>query len=154
VKRVEAQLGRSRTLFTRVAAIAVATPIPALTPQPFMVGASLVAMGLMSMILNVIMVSLRHRFAPNELLGRVNAGNRHFAWGTMTIGGTARRRLRASAGFRDGVRAGRDRRHQPAGFRQQITDAAITAAERSAERWTRRRSDPPKSRRTSPGFDA
>jgi hypothetical protein len=31
-------------------------------------------------------VSLRQRIAPDHLLGRVNAGYRLFAWGTMPIG--------------------------------------------------------------------
>ena len=62
------------------------TLIPALTPQPLIVGASLVATGLMSMIWNVITVSLRQRIAPDELLGRVNAGYRLFASGTMPVG--------------------------------------------------------------------
>lgn len=35
---------------------------------------------------NVITVSLRQRITPDHLLGRVNAGYRLFAWGTMPIG--------------------------------------------------------------------
>jgi MFS family permease len=34
----------------------------------------------------VITVSLRQRISPDEMLGRVNAGYRLFAWGTMPIG--------------------------------------------------------------------
>ena len=35
---------------------------------------------------NVITVSLRQRIVPDHLLGRVNAGYRLLAWGTMPIG--------------------------------------------------------------------
>ena len=35
---------------------------------------------------NVITVSLRQRIVPDHLLGRVNAGYRLMAWGTMPLG--------------------------------------------------------------------
>jgi predicted MFS family arabinose efflux permease len=35
---------------------------------------------------NVITVSLRQRIVPDHLLGRVNAGYRLLAWGTMPLG--------------------------------------------------------------------
>ena len=35
---------------------------------------------------NIITVSLRQRIVPDHLLGRVNAGYRLMAWGTMPLG--------------------------------------------------------------------
>jgi MFS family permease len=35
---------------------------------------------------NIVTVSLRQRIVPDRLLGRVNAGYRLLAWGTMPVG--------------------------------------------------------------------
>jgi MFS family permease len=58
---------------------------PALTSSPWWVGAAGIIAGT-GVIWNVITVSLRQRIAPDHLLGRVNAGYRLLAWGTMPIG--------------------------------------------------------------------
>jgi MFS family permease len=58
---------------------------PALTTNAWLVGAGGVLAGA-SIIWNVITVSLRQRIAPDHLLGRVNAGYRLLAWGTMPVG--------------------------------------------------------------------
>jgi len=86
VERVERWLGRYRTLFLCVIGMAISAVIPALTPHPVPVLLSLAASGAFGMIWNVITVSLRQRISPDEMLGRVNAGYRMFAWGTMPIG--------------------------------------------------------------------
>ena len=53
---------------------------------------------------NVVVVSFRQRITPDHLLGRVNAGFRLLAWGTMPIGaglaGIDRRAVRAAGGVR------------------------------------------------------
>ncbi len=85
-ERAERILGRSRTLFGCVIGIALASLIPALTVDAWLVGLSMLVIGALGMIWNVITVSLRQRIAPDALLGRVNAGYRLFAWGTMPIG--------------------------------------------------------------------
>lgn len=60
--------------------------VPALTDDvaPFAVAA--VASGFSMVVWNVLTVSFRQRIAPDHLLGRVNAGYRLLAWGTMPLG--------------------------------------------------------------------
>ena len=131
-ERVERVLGRSRTLFTCVVVIAIATLIPALTPEPLIVGTALVATGLMSMIWNVITVSLRQRIAPDEMLGRVNAGYRLFAWGTMPLGALLGGIIAETLGFEAVFVLGALVVISLLTFRPQLTDEAITAAEQAS----------------------
>lgn len=82
---VERRLGRTATLAAAMALYSVTMVAPALTTSPWWVGAAGV-LGGTSVIWNVITVSLRQRIAPDGLLGRVNAGYRLLAWGTMPLG--------------------------------------------------------------------
>ena len=59
---------------------------PALTAEPLWVAASFIVAAAVSVSWNIITVSLRQRIVPNHLLGRVNAGYRLLAWGTMPLG--------------------------------------------------------------------
>ena len=47
---------------------------------------ALAVTGVLNVVWNVITVSLRQRIVPDALLGRVNAGYRLVAWGTMPLG--------------------------------------------------------------------
>jgi MFS family permease len=85
--RVEAGLGRARSMRLAVLLTAVSAGLPALTTSPWLIGAGFVAGGVGIMLWNVIVVSFRQRVTPNQLLGRVNAGFRLLAWGTMPLGG-------------------------------------------------------------------
>jgi hypothetical protein len=60
--------------------------IPAVTANPFVIGAAFFLGGVTIVIWNVITVSLRQRISPDRLLGRVNSGYRLVAWGTMPLG--------------------------------------------------------------------
>jgi MFS family permease len=82
---VERRLGRTATLAGAMGLYSVTMVAPALTTSPWWVGAAGV-LGGTSVIWNVITVSLRQRIAPDGLLGRVNAGYRLLAWGTMPLG--------------------------------------------------------------------
>jgi MFS family permease len=82
----ERRLGRSNVLFLTVLATSAAVLVPALTANPVAVFAALVVAGVVVMMWNIITVSLRQRITPDRLLGRVNAGYRLFAWGSMPIG--------------------------------------------------------------------
>jgi MFS family permease len=82
---VERRLGRTATLAGAMALYSVTMVAPAITASPWWVGAAGV-LGGTSVIWNVITVSLRQRIAPDGLLGRVNAGYRLLAWGTMPLG--------------------------------------------------------------------
>jgi MFS family permease len=86
VDPLERRIGRRRTLLVAAAmfpayplVLAITSSIPWIAAA-FFVGAAL------SIGWNVITVSLRQRIVPNHLLGRVNAGYRLLAWGTMPIG--------------------------------------------------------------------
>ena len=82
---VERTLGKTRTLALATLLFPVVLVTPALTESPWLVGAASVLTGA-SMLWNVITVSLRQRISPDHLLGRVNAGYRLLAWGTMPLG--------------------------------------------------------------------
>jgi MFS family permease len=85
-ERIEAWLGRSRSLRLAIVTSAVAAGIPALTTSPWLLGTGFVVGGIGIMLWNVIVVSFRQRVTPDRLLGRVNAGFRLLAWGTMPLG--------------------------------------------------------------------
>jgi len=84
--RVEARLGRTRALVVCLAVFPVASLMPALTAEVWPIVAAFVVTGVINVIWNVITVSLRQRIVPDALLGRVNAGYRLVAWGTMPLG--------------------------------------------------------------------
>jgi MFS family permease len=86
-ERIEAWLGRSRSLRVAIVTAAVAAGVPAVTTSPWMLGAGFMVGGVGIMVWNVIVVSFRQRVTPDRLLGRVNAGFRLLAWGTMPLGG-------------------------------------------------------------------
>jgi MFS family permease len=83
---VERRLGRSTTLRCALLAIFLSTGIPGLTTSGWVVGAGFVVAGFCTIVWNVITVSLRQRITPDHLLGRVNAGYRLLAWGSMPLG--------------------------------------------------------------------
>jgi MFS family permease len=85
-ERVEAKLGRSKSLALTILGGALFVGAPALTDNPYILGPLLFVGGVLIVLWNVITVSLRQRIAPNRLLGRVNSAYRLLAWGTMPLG--------------------------------------------------------------------
>jgi MFS family permease len=83
---LERALGRSNLLMIAVASGAVTWGLPALTANPFVIGAGFVIGSALGVCWNVVTVSLRQRITPDHLLGRVNAGYRLLAWGSMPLG--------------------------------------------------------------------
>ena len=83
---------------------------PVGTPQPVLVG--LVALfgfvgGLRAVVYNVAQVSLRQAITPARMQGRMNATMRWIVWGTIPIGGIARRRRWATCiGVRETILLG------------------------------------------------
>ena len=75
-ERLERRFGTARTLVFAAIAYAVAFLVPALTAEPLAVGAAFFAAGITIIVWNVVNVSLRQRFIPAELYGRVHAGHR------------------------------------------------------------------------------
>jgi hypothetical protein len=83
--RAQAWLGASRLLLASIVGLGVGCLIPALTAQPLAVGTALVLTGAV-VFWNVVTVSIRQRITPDRLLGRVNATNRLFLYGTLPLG--------------------------------------------------------------------
>jgi len=88
-ERVEARLGRSKSLTLTVFGCALFIGAPALTNNPYVLGPIFFVGGILIVLWNVITVSLRQRITPNGLLGRVNSAYRLLAWGTMPLGAAA-----------------------------------------------------------------
>ncbi|SFC22157.1 Predicted arabinose efflux permease, MFS family [Micromonospora sediminimaris] len=84
--KIEQRLGRSRTLALSVLAMAAVVGVPALSTNPFVIGAVFFVGGILLATWNVITISLRQRITPDRLLGRVNSGYRMLAWGSMPAG--------------------------------------------------------------------
>lgn len=133
-ERVERKLGRARSLTLAVFGSALLIGIPALTSNPFAIGAAFMVGGLTIVLWNVITVSLRQMIAPDRLLGRVNSGYRLVAWGTRPLGAAAGGLLAQLLGLRAvfGVMALLTLT-LVAGMAI-VTDEAMDAAEREADR--------------------
>jgi MFS family permease len=135
VAPLEARLGRTGSLLLAAAVFPLSSLVPALTADRWAVGASFVTIGLSSVVWNVTTVSLRQRIAPDHLLGRVNAGYRLLAWGTMPLGAALGGVLGEALGLRGvfWVSAGLALACVPL-LLSGVSDAAIRAAETDAER--------------------
>ncbi len=86
VEPLERRLGRRRTLLVAMGAGPLLPLVPAITTSVPLVATGFFVSGALVIGWNVITVSLRQRIVPDHLLGRVNAGYRLVAWGTMPIG--------------------------------------------------------------------
>lgn len=83
---ISRRLGSGTTLILLVATGAVSALVIALTSNPFVVGAMFAVEGFITVVWNVITVSLRQTIIPDRLLGRVNSVYRLFGWGSMPLG--------------------------------------------------------------------
>jgi MFS family permease len=134
VPSMERLLGRSRALLVSYVGFSALEGLPGLTASVPAVAASFFVAGAIGIAWNVITVSLRQRIVPDRLLGRVNAGYRLLAWGTMPLGaalggllgdlfGLRAVFLTAAAASLAGVPL----------FLAVVSDGAISAAERDSE---------------------
>ncbi|UJW29436.1 MFS transporter [Saccharothrix sp. AJ9571] len=85
----ERVLGRRWALGLGYTASALMLGFPAVTTNPFLIGAAFLLGGIGVMVGNVVLVSLRQQLAPARLLGRVNSVHRLLSWGTMPLGAAA-----------------------------------------------------------------
>ena len=81
-----ARLGEARTIRWAAPALLLFSLGPAVSSDPVVVGAVLVASTFANMTFNIPSVSYRQRVTPDALLGRVNSTFRLVGWGTMPIG--------------------------------------------------------------------
>jgi MFS family permease len=86
VQPVRDLLGTRRTLLIGTLSFPLFSLVPVLTDSIPLMAAGFFIAGAFSISWNVITVSIRQRIVPDELLGRVNAGYRLVAWGTMPLG--------------------------------------------------------------------
>ena len=86
VESLERRLGRGRTLVLAASTFPLFALVPAITTSAVAVGIAFFVGSALNIGWNVITVSLRQRIVPDDLLGRVNAGYRLLAWGTMPLG--------------------------------------------------------------------
>lgn len=86
IARIERRLGRRRTLLLAASTFPVYPVVLAITSAVPWVASAFVLGSVLNVGWNVITVSLRQRIVPDQLLGRVNAGYRLLAWGTMPLG--------------------------------------------------------------------
>ncbi|MBV9040764.1 MAG: MFS transporter [Acidimicrobiia bacterium] len=84
--RVIRGVGAGRALQTAVVVSGAAYFVVALTSNAYLVGVMGAIGGFLSVVWNVITVSLRQAVIPDELLGRVNSVYRFLGWGMMPIG--------------------------------------------------------------------
>ncbi|CAN5524865.1 MFS transporter [soil metagenome] len=86
VERLRRSLGARRTLLLATLSFPLFSLVPALTTSGVLLAVGFVVAGGISVSWNIITVSIRQRIVPDHLLGRVNAGYRLVAWGTMPLG--------------------------------------------------------------------
>ena len=87
--RITAWLGRSRSIALGIATFALSVGTPAVTTNPWVIGAMWVLSGIGVALWNVIVISLRQQLTPDALLGRMNSCYRLVAWGTIPLGNLA-----------------------------------------------------------------
>lgn len=86
VDRIERRVGTFRALLGAILLFPAIALAPALTAGWIPVAAGFVVTGLSGVVWNVLTVSFRQQITPDRLLGRMNAGYRLLAWGTMPLG--------------------------------------------------------------------
>lgn len=86
VDRIERRFGTFRALLVAISLFPAFSLVPALTTAWVPIALAFVVGGVSNVVWNVLTVSLRQRITPDRLLGRMNAGYRLLAWGTMPLG--------------------------------------------------------------------
>jgi MFS family permease len=127
--RLERRLGRSNTLFLCVIGYGGTLIVPALTTAPVPIMGSMVVSGAFIMVWNIITVTLRQRIVPDQMLGRVNAGYRLFAWGSMPIGALLGGVIAQAFGLEAVFILGALMTLALLGFRPVLTERSLAAAE-------------------------
>jgi MFS family permease len=131
---IERALGRNRLLGLAVLTGALFTAMPAVTAMVAPIVAASVVGGMGVVLYNVVAVSLRQRITPDRLLGRVNAGYRLLAWGTMPVGAALGGLSAGALGLRPTFALAAVGTLALLAGTFIVTDDAIAAAERDAER--------------------
>ena len=93
-------LGQGTSLVLSIFIGAATMLMIGLTTNPIVVGAMFAVEGFVTIVWNVITVSMRQTIIPDRLLGRVNSVYRLFGWGSMPIGAALGGFLASAFGLR------------------------------------------------------
>ena len=93
-------MGPGRALIMQMSIGVLGFLIIGLTSSPLVVGAVFVMEGIVTVVWNVITVSMRQSIIPDRLLGRVNSVYRLLGWGMMPIGAALGGFLASTFGLR------------------------------------------------------
>ena len=85
-ERLQKSLGTRNALALDFIGTILLVGIPALTTNPFAVGAAAFFAGMGATIWVILVASIRQRLVPSELLGRVYSASRFVSWGIGPIG--------------------------------------------------------------------
>ncbi len=80
------RFGTQRAIYIAMAMFPIPLAMLALTSSPYVAGIAMALEMFSGMVWNVVTVSLRQRYIPEALLGRVNAIYRFFGWGPIPLG--------------------------------------------------------------------
>lgn len=86
VEPLRRRLGERRTLLLATSSFPLFGLAPAISTSVVVIASVFFVAGAVAISWNVITVSFRQRVVPEQLLGRVNAGYRLVAWGTIPLG--------------------------------------------------------------------
>ena len=86
VEPLRHRLGERRVLALDVVGTILLIGTPALTTNPFAIGAAMLVGGAGSAVWRVICAVLRQRLTPAELIGRVSSAGRAISWGVLPLG--------------------------------------------------------------------
>lgn len=86
VELLRRRIGAHRLLGLDVVGTIVLIGTPAVTTNPYAIGAAMVVGGAGSAVWRVIVAAVRQAVAPADLLGRVYSANRMVSWGVLPIG--------------------------------------------------------------------
>ena len=85
-ERLQRRLGKRNALALDFVGTTLLVGVPALTANPFAVGAASFFAGMGATVWVILVASIRQRLVPGELLGRVYTASRFFSWGIGPIG--------------------------------------------------------------------
>ncbi|MCI0689874.1 MAG: MFS transporter [Sporichthyaceae bacterium] len=100
VEPLRRRLGAHRLLALDVVGTIVLVGTPALTTNPYAIGAAMLVGGAGSAIWRAIVASVRQSVVPADLLGRVYSANRMISWGVLPLGAALGGVLAEVAGVR------------------------------------------------------
>jgi MFS family permease len=86
VEPLRRRLGERRTMILATTSFPLFSLAPAISTSVAVIAVIFFVAGAVSFSWNVITVSFRQRIVPEQLLGRINAGYRLVAWGTIPLG--------------------------------------------------------------------